>query len=137
MLAEGVLGDGEVEVDRESATPSQSELADRTPALEHDILGVAREEALANHPLEEVLLGELEEGELPTPPGVVARDEPQLSLGDHATVAAPTGSSTLKRLSRRADGVVAIAGTSGTETRDRPSSATPSARSSRPKTPAR
>ena len=77
------------------------------------------------------------EGELPAPAGVVTRDEPQLALGDHEIDAAPTGSTTLKRASRRAPGPAWAPGSSGTTTRELPGGAMASARSGRPKAPAR
>ena len=131
------IGDREVEVGREPSSLAQAELPDRGAALEHHALGAAGEQALASHPEQQVFLREFEEGELPAPAGVVTRDEPQLALGDHQIDAAPTGSTTLKRVSRRAPGPGWAPGSSGTTTRDRPSGAMASARSGRPKAPAR
>lgn len=58
MLREGVRRDREVEIGREPTALAQAELPNRGPALEHDVVGTAREQALADHPREQVLLGE-------------------------------------------------------------------------------
>ena len=52
MLGERVTGDREVEVGREPTSLAESELPDRGPTFEHDVIGTAREQALADHPFE-------------------------------------------------------------------------------------